>query len=107
MPEQKKKPDHITQEDWDAVDSPPLTDAMLRNMRPAPERMPPRLLEKLAERRKVREQAGAREEVTLSLDRDVVEHFKAEGEDWRGRMSAALRQAVRTKRERAPGDAQP
>ena len=89
------------------MESPPLTDAMLRNMRPAREHMPPHLLEKLAERRKVREQAGGREEVTLTLDCDVVEHFKAEGEDWRGRMSAALRQAVRTKRERAPGDAKP
>lgn len=28
------KPDHISQEDWDAVDSPPLTERMLKGMRP-------------------------------------------------------------------------
>jgi hypothetical protein len=47
MPRQKKKPDHIAQEDWDAVDSPPLTEAMLRNLKPTRERMPPELFEKL------------------------------------------------------------
>ncbi len=72
----KKKPDHIAQEDWDAVDSPPLTTKMLRNMRPARESMPPELFEKLVRAYDERQAAEAkeREEVTLSLDRDVVEH---------------------------------
>ncbi|MGO8955477.1 MAG: BrnA antitoxin family protein [Rhodomicrobium sp.] len=100
MPKQKKKPDHIAQEDWDAVDSPPLTETMLRNMRPTRERMAPELFEKLVRAYDERQAAEAkeREEVTLSLDRGVVEHFKAGGGDWRGRMSAALRQAAQVKR---------
>ncbi|MGO9483409.1 MAG: BrnA antitoxin family protein [Rhodomicrobium sp.] len=95
----KKEPDHIAQEDWDAVDSPPLTKTMLRNMKPTRERMPPELFEKLVRAFDERQAAEAkeREEVTLSLDRGVVEHFKAGGGDWRGRMSAALRQAARDK----------
>ena len=43
-------------------------------------------------------EAKEREEVTLSLERGVVERFKAGGGDWRGRMSAALRQAAQVKR---------
>ena len=30
----KKRPKHISQEDWDAVDSPPLTGEQLARMRP-------------------------------------------------------------------------
>jgi uncharacterized protein (DUF4415 family) len=100
MPRQKKKPDHISQEDWDAVDSPPLTETMLRNMRPASETMPPHLYEKLVRAYDERQALAAKEleDVTLSLDTDVVRHFKRGGGDWRGRMSAALRQAVQVKR---------
>ncbi len=101
MPRQKKKPDHIAQEDWDAVDSPPLTETMLRNLRPARESMPPHLYEKLVQGFKERQarEAKEREDVTLSVERGVVEHFKEGGGDWRGRMSAALRQAAQVKRD--------
>jgi uncharacterized protein (DUF4415 family) len=95
MPTRKKKPDHIAQENGDAVDSPPLTETMLKNLRPARDSMPPQLYEKLVRAQKEREakEAAVREDVTLSLDRDVVQHFKAEGGDWRARMSAALRES--------------
>jgi uncharacterized protein (DUF4415 family) len=97
----KKKPDHISQEDWDSVESPPLTETMLRNLKPSRERMPKHLFDKLVQAQQQR--AGeAKEDVTLSVDREVIEHFKAKGADWRNRMSAALRQAVRMKRERVP-----
>ncbi|MGO8954432.1 MAG: BrnA antitoxin family protein [Rhodomicrobium sp.] len=101
MPRQKKKPDHITQEDWDAVDSPPLTEKMLRNLRPTREVMPPHLFEKLVRAHEERQAQAAKEheEVTLSVERGVVEHFQAGGGDWRGRMSAALRQVAQVKRD--------
>ena len=35
-----KKPPHISQKDWDAVDFPPLTDEELAGMRPAREVFP-------------------------------------------------------------------
>jgi uncharacterized protein (DUF4415 family) len=70
-------------------------------MRPSRERMPPELYEKLVKAYKERQakEAGAQEEVTLSVDHDVVERFKEGGGDWRGRMSAALRQAAQVKRD--------
>jgi uncharacterized protein (DUF4415 family) len=37
---------------------------------------------------------AAREMVTLRLDRDVLEHFQADGPGWQERINQALRQAV-------------
>lgn len=37
---EKQKPPHISQEDWDAVDSPELSDEFIRRMRPASEVVP-------------------------------------------------------------------
>jgi uncharacterized protein (DUF4415 family) len=37
---------------------------------------------------------GAKEQVTLRLDKDVVEYFQSEGSGWQGRMNDALRRAA-------------
>lgn len=37
---------------------------------------------------------SAREQVTLRLDRDVLDHFQAEGPGWQDRLNAALRKAA-------------
>ena len=37
---------------------------------------------------------GAKEQVTLRLDRDVLEHFQDEGPGWQERINAALRKAA-------------
>ncbi len=37
---------------------------------------------------------GARELVSLRIDRDVLEHFQAEGPGWQERVNAALRKAA-------------
>ncbi len=37
---------------------------------------------------------GAREPVTLRLDSDVLEHFRADGPGWQDRLNAALRKAA-------------
>ncbi len=38
--------------------------------------------------------ATAKRQVTLRLDPDVIDRFRAEGPGWQGRMNAALRKAV-------------
>lgn len=88
----KRKPDHISQEAWDAVDSPPLTDEMLRSMRPLSETNP----ELIAAVRRYRGQqkAPTKQMVTLRLDPDVVEAFRATGTGWQRRMNDALRKAA-------------
>jgi uncharacterized protein (DUF4415 family) len=37
---------------------------------------------------------GAKEMVSLRLDRDVLDHFQADGPGWQDRINAALRQAA-------------
>ena len=88
----KRKPDHISQEAWDAVDSPPLTDEALQRMRPLSETNP----ELIAAVRRYRGQqkAPTKQMVTLRLDPDVVEAFRATGAGWQRRMNDALRKAA-------------
>ena len=37
---------------------------------------------------------GAREQVTLRIDRDVLDHFQADGPGWQDRINAALRTLI-------------
>jgi uncharacterized protein (DUF4415 family) len=37
---------------------------------------------------------GAKEQVTLRLDKDVLERFQADGAGWQDRINAVLRKAV-------------
>ena len=37
---------------------------------------------------------GAKEMVSLRLDRDVLDHFQAEGPGWQDRINAALRKVA-------------
>lgn len=37
---------------------------------------------------------AAKEMVSLRIDRDVLDHFQADGSGWQERINAALRQAV-------------
>jgi uncharacterized protein (DUF4415 family) len=37
---------------------------------------------------------GAKEQVTLRIDRDVLDYFQAEGPGWQERVNQALRKAV-------------
>ena len=72
------KPDHVSQEDWDAVDVPELTDAWFAKAR-----------------RGGRPKAAAPKELTtLRLDPDVLAHFRATGPGWQTRINEALRKAA-------------
>lgn len=93
MPEQSRKPDDISQEDWDAVDSPPLTKRMLQGMRPCRESMPPELFARLT-RGRGPQKTPTKELVSIRLDRDVLAYFRSTGAGWQGRMNEALRQAM-------------
>ena len=37
---------------------------------------------------------GAKEQVTLRIDRDVLDHFQADGPGWQDRINEALRKAA-------------
>ena len=88
-PKQPRKPDHISQEDWDAVDSPEWTAEDFKNARPAIEVVP----EIVAAYRRGRGKQKAPTKVMASIrfDRDVLDRFKQSGRGWLGRVYAALR----------------
>lgn len=88
------KPKHIDQNAWDAVASPELTDDELARMRPARGVLKPALFEKLTKGRGP-QKAPTKEAVSLRLDREVVEHFRAMGPGWQTKINRTLRATVK------------
>ncbi len=89
---------HYTQEDWDEVsDNPEATAAQLAHLQPAQEVLPPALFEALTKRRPGQRGPGRKlpkVAVTLRLDPDVLDAFKASGSGWQTRINDTLRKAV-------------
>ncbi|AYC99889.1 BrnA antitoxin family protein [Neorhizobium sp. NCHU2750] len=77
-------------------DNPPLTDAKLASMRPFREVFPEMAaeMEKAIAARGRPKIEAPKVAVTLRLDPDVLDRFKASGKDWRSRMAEELRKAA-------------
>ncbi|WP_421566491.1 BrnA antitoxin family protein [Ochrobactrum sp. EDr1-4] len=98
----KFRPEHAaehgyTKQDWDAVDSPSLTEEEIKSLKPAKEILPTAFFAELEKGRTTRGRPRIdkpKEAVTLRLDPDVVARFKANGKNWRANMNDALRKAV-------------
>ncbi len=80
--------------DWDSVDSPALTKEELAQARPFSEVFP-----ELAE--KMRKNVGGRpplarpkRAISIRLDQDVIDKFKASGPGWQGRINEVLKRSV-------------
>lgn len=74
-----------------------LTLKDIRAMRPAAEILPKELLAVLPKRRpgeRGPQKTPTKQQVTLRLDRDVVERFRATGAGWQGRINEALKKAA-------------
>jgi uncharacterized protein (DUF4415 family) len=76
-------------------DNPPLTDDQLRCMRPAHEVSPQLVARQLRRERGRPKSDTTKQQVTLRLDRDVLEKFRAKGEGWQSRINEALRKAAK------------
>jgi uncharacterized protein (DUF4415 family) len=86
-----------SREDWDAIDSPELTDEELARMRPARDVLPQAFFDSVDEARHARGRPRLEAQkiaVTLRIEPDVLEKFKHAGADWRARMTKALRKAA-------------
>jgi len=93
----KRKPEHISQEDWDSVDVPELTDEELARMRPAAEVLPEVVAAYKAGRLKRRgrpRKANPKVQVSIRYSPEVIAYFKATGRGWQTRMDEALRQWI-------------
>lgn len=94
----RKKPRHIKQEDWDQVASPPLSKKELAGMKPLREVFPD-LAEHAAKRKRGErgpQRAPTKKPVTIRIDRDVLDRYKASGAGWQSRMNEALRRGTKS-----------
>ena len=76
-------------------DNPPLDDERAARLRPAIDVHPELVADYLA--RRGPQKAPTKRLVSLRLDPDVVEHFRATGPGWQGRVNDALRRAAKLK----------
>lgn len=72
--------------DWDAVDSPDLTDEELAGARPFAEALP-----ELAAAIRKRGPVRTKEAVSIRLDFDIVQKLRATRPGWRSRVNEVLR----------------
>ena len=70
-------------------DSPELTEADFAKLRPAAEVLPPAVMEAF-KRGRGPQKAPTKRQVTLRLDEQLIERFKADGPGWQTRLNDAL-----------------
>jgi len=88
----KKKP--LTSKDGEVR---PLTGEDLARFRTAPKVLPADLAAMLPKRRPGQrgpQSKPTKDQITLRLDQDVLEHFKAAGKGWQSRINSALREVM-------------
>jgi uncharacterized protein (DUF4415 family) len=84
---------NYTQEDWDEIsDNPEWTDEDFAKARPFAEVFP-ELAEKIR-RARGPQKAPTKTLVSLRIDKDILERFKADGAGWQSRINDALRKAM-------------
>ena len=78
-------------------DAPELTSTELAEMRPAAEVLPPGAFAMLTKRRPGQRGPGkkpAKVQVTIRIERETIEAFKAKGEGWQSLMNDVLKDAA-------------
>jgi uncharacterized protein (DUF4415 family) len=85
-------------------DSPPLTEEDWKRMRPAHEVHPHLVRKSLLRHRGRPKLAAPKRQVTLRLDADVLEHFKAGGSGWQTAINDVLRKALGKRGRNAASD---
>ncbi len=75
-------------------DNPEWTEADLARARPAADVLPPEFIAAYQGRGRPKGsvKADAKQQITLRLDRDVIERFRATGPGWQARINEALKQ---------------
>jgi uncharacterized protein (DUF4415 family) len=76
-------------------DNPPISDEQWRRMRPAHEVSPQLVARQLRRERGRPKSDTTKQQITLRIDRDVLEKFRSTGEGWQSRINAALRKAAK------------
>ena len=85
----KKKPDHVSQKDWDEVNSPPLSEEILARMQPVFKAHP-----EIPHRVRGPQKDPTKIAVSIRLSPQVVEYFKSRGKGWQTQLDEVLRKYV-------------
>ncbi len=84
-----------SKDDWDAVsDNPEWTEEDFKNARPFAEVFPD-LAESIRRARGRPAVEKPKRQISLRLDPDVIDAFKATGKGWQGRINEVLRKAAK------------
>ena len=96
MVKSRTRPEVVPQEDLDAVDSPPLSPGMLKQLRPASAGRPDLVKASLEGelRRRGPQVAPTKTLVSMRYSQEVLAHFRATGPGWQTRMDEALKQWI-------------
>ena len=81
----KKKPENIKQEDWDDINSPPLSKKLINKMKAVSEAHP-----NIPARVRGPQRAPTKKQLTIRLNREVVDYFKLQGEGWQTKINDVL-----------------
>ena len=84
----------IPKEDWDGVESPPLSDEILARMRPVQESHPD-----IPSRVRGPQKAPVKVPVSIRLNPEVVAYFRAQGKGWQTRINEVLAEYVTNRQE--------
>ncbi len=76
------------------AENPEWTQEDFARARPAAEVLPAALYEALTRRAGRPKAEHPKRIVTIRLDQDVIEHFRAQGKGWQSRVNEALRKAA-------------
>ena len=94
----KKKPENIKQEDWDAVNSPPLSKKTISRMKAVSE-MHPRTPAHV----RGPQLTPTKKQLTLRLNGEVVDYFKLKGKGWQTEINDVLLDYVHSHNENDSG----
>jgi uncharacterized protein (DUF4415 family) len=85
-----------SKEDWDSVDFPEMTGEELAKLRRAREVLPKEFFDAIDARHRLRGRPpieALRKLISIRLDQDVIELYKASGKGWQTRINETLRKA--------------
>ena len=94
----KKKPNNIKQEDWDTVDSPPLSKKIISRMKAVRKAHPG-----TPSRVRGPQLTLTKKQLTLRLNGEVIDYFKLQGKGWQTKINDVLLDYVQTHNENDAG----
>ena len=87
----KLKPENINAADWDAVESPPLSDELMNRMSPVREVHPDRHTHV-----SLPSHIPNKVLISIGLAPEILDYFKSTGPDWQNHVDAALKEWITT-----------